>query len=134
MGEKFSQIFSNFLEGGGVPDRGGLSDTFLVLVFLWGFFFLKFSQIFSEYIFMYWHSGKIFSNFLKFSQIFSNFLKISQKFQLILNKIFVPNDVGWGADWVGGSRLGSGMPDTVLVFDYFLGKLSHLFQSSALWG
>ena len=73
---------------------------------------------------MYWHSGKIFSNFLKFSQ----------KFQLILNKIFVPNDVGWGADWVGGSRLGSGMPDTVLVFDYFLGKLSHLFQSSALWG
>ena len=118
MGEKFSQIFS---KGGGVPDRGGLSDTFLVLVFLWGIFF---SQIFSEYIFMYWHSGKIFSNFLK----------ISQKFQLILNKIFVPNDVGWGADWVGGSRLGSGMPDTVLVFDYFLGKLSHLFQSSALWG
>ena len=70
----------------------------------------------------------------KISQIFSNFLKFSQKFQLILNKIFVPNDVGWGADWVGGSRLGSGMPDTVLVFDYFLGKLSHLFQSCALWG
>ena len=127
---KFSQIFSNFLKfsrRGGVPDRGGLSDTFLVLEFLWGNFFsnfLKFSQIFSEYIFMYWHSGKIFSNFLK----------ISQKFQLISNKIFVPNDVGWGADWVGGSRLGSGMPDTVLVFDYFLGKLSHLFQSCALWG
>ena len=99
---KFSQIFSK----GGVPDRGGLSDTFLVLEFLRGNFFLKFSQIFSEYIFMYWHSGKIFSNFLK----------ISQKFQLILNKIFVPNDVGWGADWVGGSRLGSGMPD------YFFGK------------
>ena len=73
---------------------------------------------------MYWHSGKIFSNFLK----------ISQNFQLILNKIFVPNDVGWGADWVGWSRLGGGMPDTVLVFDYFLGKLSHLFQSCALWG
>ena len=112
---KFSQIFS---KGGGVPDRGGLSYTFLVLEFLWGKIFLKFSQIFSEYIFMYWHSGKIFSNFLKFSQ----------NFQLILNKIFVPNDVGWGADWVGWSRLGGGMPDTVLVFDYFLGKLSHLFE------
>ena len=151
MGEKFSQIFSNFLKfsqifskGGGVPDRGGLSDTFLVLVFLWGIFFLKFSQIFSSflgihfYVLAFWENflkfSQIFSNFLKFSQIFSNFLKISQKFQLILNKIFVPNDVGWGADWVGGSRLGSGMPDTVLVFDYFLGKLSHLFQSSALWG
>ena len=36
--------------------------------------------------------------------------------------------IGWeGPDW-------GGMPDTVLVFDYFLGKLSHLFQSSALWG
>ena len=58
---------------------------------------------------MYWHSGKFFSNFLK----------ISQKCQLILNKICVPNDVGWGADWVGGSRLGGGMPDTFLVFDYF---------------
>ena len=148
MGENFSQIFSNFLKfsqifskGGGVPDRGGLSDTFLVLVFLWGIFF---SQIFSNFLKFSRNTflcigilgkfSQIFSNFLKFSQIFSNFLKISQKFQLILNKIFVPNDVGWGADWVGGSRLGSGMPDTVLVFDYFLGKLSHLFQSSALWG
>ena len=134
MGEKFSQIFSNFLEGGGVPDRGGLSDTFLVLVFLWGIFFLKFSQIFSNFLGIHFYVLAFWEKFLKFSQIFTNFLKISQKFQLILNKIFVPNDVGWGADWVGGSRLGSGMPDTVLVFDYFLGKLSHLFQSSALWG
>ena len=126
MGEKFSQIFSNFLEGGGGARSGGVVGyIFSIGIFVGNFFFsnfLKFSQIFSEYIFMYWHSGKIFSNFLKFSQIFSNFLKISQKFQLILNKIFVPNDVGWGADWVGGSRLGSGMPDTVLVFDYFFGK------------
>ena len=71
-----------------MPDRGGLSDTFLVLVFLWGIFFsqifsnfLKFSQIFSEYIFMYWHSGKIFSNFLKFSQISQNFSKVSVDFE-----------------------------------------------------
>ena len=123
MGEKFSQIFSNFIEGGGCQIRGVVGYIFSIGIFV-GKFFLKFSQIFSEYIFMYWHSGKIFSNFLK----------ISQKFQLILNKIFVPNDVGWGADWVGGSRLGSGMPDAVLVFDYFLGKLSHLFQSCAWWG
>ena len=73
---KFSQIFSK--GGGGVPDRGGLSDTFLVLECLWGKFFLKFSQIFSEYIFMYWHAGKIFSNFLKFSQ---NFSKVSVDFE-----------------------------------------------------
>ena len=115
------KIFSNFLKfsrrGGGARSGGVVGYIFSIGIFV-GIFF---SQIFSEYIFMYWHSGKIFSNFLK----------ISQKFQLILNKIFVPNDVGWGADWVGGSRLGSGMPDTVL---YFLGKLSYLFQSSALWG
>ena len=117
---KFSQIFS---KGGGARSGGVVGYIFSIGIFV-GKFFLKFSQIFSEYIFMYWHSGKIFSIFLK----------ISQKFQLISNKIFVPNDVGWGADWVGGSRLGSGMPDTVLVFDYFLGKLSHLFQSCALWG
>ena len=54
------KIFSKFLEGGGVPDRGWLSDTFLVSEF----FGEKNLQIFSEYIFMYWHSGKIFSNFL----------------------------------------------------------------------
>ena len=104
-----------------MPDRGGLLDTFLVLEFLWGKFF---SQIFSNFLGIHFYVLAFWENFLKFSQ----------NFQLILNKIFVPNDVGWGADWVGGSRLGGGMPDTVLVFDYFLGKLSHLFQSCALWG
>ena len=38
---------------------------------------------------MYWHSGKIISNFLKFSQ------KFSKNFSNFL-KIFVPNDVGLG--------------------------------------
>ena len=138
---KFSQIFSNFLEGGGGARSGGVVGYIFSIGIFVGIFF---SQIFSNFLKFSRHTflcigilgkfSQIFSNFLKFSQIFSNFLKISQKFQLILNKIFVPNDVGWGADWVGGSRLGSGMPDTVLVFDFFLGKLSHLFQSSALWG
>ena len=80
---KFSQIFSNFLEGGGVPDPGGLSDTFLVLVFLWGNFFLKFSQIFSNFLGIHFYVLAIFSNFLKFSQIFSNFLKFSQNFSKV---------------------------------------------------
>ena len=134
---KFSQIFSNFLEGGGGARSGGVVGyIFSIGIFVGIFFsqifsnFLKFSRNTFLCIGILGKFSQIFSNFLKFSQIFS----ISQKFQLILNKIFVPNDVGWGADWVGGSRLGSGMPDTVLVFDYFLGKLSHLFQSSALWG
>ena len=77
---KFSQIFSNFLEGGGVPDRGGLSDTFLVLEFLWGIF----SQIFSNFLKFSRNTflcigilGK-FSNFLKFSQ---NFSKVSVDFE-----------------------------------------------------
>ena len=65
VGEKFSQIFSNFLEGGGGCQIGGVVEYIFSIGIFWGFFFLKFSQIFSEYIFMYWHSGKIFSNFLK---------------------------------------------------------------------
>ena len=133
------KIFSNFLKfsrrGGGARSGGVVGYIFSIGIFVGNFFFfLKFSQIFSNFLGIHFYVLAFWENFLKFSQIFSNFLKISQKFQLILNKIFVPNDVGWGADWVGGSRLGSGMPDTVLVFDYFLGKLSHLFQSSALWG
>ena len=95
VGEKLSQIFSNFLKFAlflqnfaknfRVPDAAGLSDTFLVLEILVEkklsqiiSFFLKFSQIFSEYIFMYWQWRKIISNYLFFSQIFSKFLKFSQ--------------------------------------------------------
>ena len=94
-GGKLSQIFSNFLEWG-----GGLSDTFLVLEF-WGE--KKLSEIFSNFLGIHFYVLAFWENYLKFSQNFQNFLKF---FQLILNKIFVPNDVGWGADWVGGSRLG----------------------------
>ena len=89
VGEKLSQIFSNLhffckilQKISGVPDAAGLSDTFLVLEILVEkklsqiiSFFPKFSQIFSEYIFMYWQWRKIISNYLFFSQIFSNYLK-----------------------------------------------------------
>ena len=101
---KFSQIFSNLhffckilQKISGVPDAAGLSDTFLVLEILVEkklsqiiSFFLKFSQIFSEYIFMYWQWRKIISNYLFFSQIFSKFLKFSQiisKFLICLFQI-----------------------------------------------
>ena len=107
VGEKLSQIFSNFLKFAlfckilqkisGAPDAAGLSDTFLVLEILVEkklsqiiSFFLKFSQIFSEYIFMYWQWRKIISNYLFFSQIFSKFLKFSQiisKFLICLFQI-----------------------------------------------
>ena len=63
---KFSQIFS---KGGGGCQIGGGGGGVVGYIFSIGIFvvnlFLKFSQIFSEYIFMYWHSGKIFSKFLK---------------------------------------------------------------------
>ena len=108
---KFSQIFSNLhffckilQKISGVPDAAGLSDTFLVLEILVEkklsqiiSFFLKFSQIFSEYIFMYWQWRKIISNylfFLKFSQNFSKFLKLSQNFSFVcfkLSQFFQPN-------------------------------------------
>ena len=118
MGEKFSQIFKFSRGGGGGARSGGVVGyIFSIGIFVGKNFFSNFLGI-HFYVLAFWE----------------NFLKFSQNFQLILNKIFVPNDVGWGADWVGGSRLGGGMPDTVLVFDYFLGKLSHLFQSCALWG
>ena len=94
---KFSQIFS---KGRGCQIGGGLSDTFLVLDF---FGEKKLSQIFSNFLGIHFYVLAFWANYLKLSHIFSNFPKI---FQLILNKIFVPNDVGWGADWVGGSRLG----------------------------
>ena len=60
---KFSQIFSNFLEfsrsGGGVPDRGGLSQTFVVFDFL-GEKLSQIFQILSECIFLYWrYAGEI---------------------------------------------------------------------------
>ena len=84
---KLSQIFSffsNFLKFSQMPDEGGLSNTFFSIANFGGpkiiSNFLKLSQIFSEYIFMYWHSRKIISNYLKISQIISNFLKLSQIF------------------------------------------------------
>ena len=97
---KFSQIFSNLhffckilQKISGVPDAAGLSDTFLVLEILVEkkiiSNYLFFSQIFSEYIFMYWQWRKIISNYL-FSQIFSKFLKFSQiisKFLICLFQI-----------------------------------------------
>ena len=55
-------LFLTFLSG--VPDAAGLSDTFLVLEILVEKNYLKFSQIFSAYIFMYWQWRKIISNFL----------------------------------------------------------------------
>ena len=64
--------------------------------------FLKFSQIFSEYIFMYWQWRKIISNFLK---IFSNFLKSFSIFSGFSQKmsLFVPGGVQW---WEGTYRGG----------------------------
>ena len=126
VGEKLSQIFSNLhffgkilQKNSGVPDAAGLSDTFLVLEILVEkklsqiiSFFLKFSQIFSEYIFMYWQWRKIISNYLFFSQIFSKFLKFSQissKFLICLFQIvsifstkYLPQMMGSGSG--GGYR------------------------------
>ena len=71
-----------------MPDEGGLSNTFFSIANFGGpkiiSNYLKFSQIFSEYIFMYWHSRKIISNYLKISQIISNFLELSQIFSNVL--------------------------------------------------
>ena len=114
---KFSQIFSKlhffckFLQkNSGVPDAAGLSDTFLVLEILVEkklsqIFsnFLKFSQIFSEYIFMYWQWRKIISNFLKFSQIFS---KVFQFFQVFLKKCLYLSQVECSG---GRAHIGGGM-------------------------
>ena len=67
---------------------------------------------------MYWHSGKIFSNFLKFSQIFSNFLE------------------------AGGVPDRGGLSQTFVVFDFLGEKLSnfsdslgvHFFVLEVCWG
>ena len=56
---------------------------------------------------MYWHSGKIFSNFLKFSQIFSFFLEFSRR---------------------GGVPDRGGLSQTFVVFDFLGEKLSQNFQ------
>ena len=85
MGEKFSQIFSFFLEfsrrGGGCQIGGGCRRHFLYLIFLGEIFFLKFSLFFSFFLKFSRNTflcigipGK-FSNFLKFSLFFSNFLE-----------------------------------------------------------
>ena len=98
---KFSHFFCKILQKmSGVPDAAGLSDTFLVLEILVEKIFLKFSQIFSEYIFMYWQWRKIISNFLKFSQ---NFSKVFQFFSFFSKNVSIcPR---WSAV-VGGCILG----------------------------
>ena len=62
---KFSLFFSNFLEGGGVPDRGGLSQTFVVFDFLGEKLSQNF-QILSECIFCIGGMlGKYYPKFFK---------------------------------------------------------------------
>ena len=89
--------------------------------------FLKFSQIFSEYIFMYWQWRKIISNFLKFSQIFS---KVFQFFQVFLKKCLYLSQVECSG---GRAHIGGVCRDTCLVFVVF-GHMWNIFQSCVLWG
>ena len=79
---KFSQIFTFFstffLQIFAKNFRGARCGRSVGYTFSIGNFggkkiYLKFSQIFSEYIFMYWQWRKIISNFLKFSLFFTFF-------------------------------------------------------------
>ena len=114
---KLSQIFSNFLKIAfflqifAKKFRGARCGRSVGYIFSIGNFggkkiisnFLKFSQIFSEYIFMYWQWRKIISNFLKFSQIFS---KVFQFFQFFLKKCLYLSQVECSG---GRAHIGGGM-------------------------
>ena len=110
-----------------MPDEGGLSNTFFSIANFGGpkiiSNFLKLSQIFSEYIFMYWHSRKIISNYLKFSQIISNFLKLSQIFSNFLkcSHVFSENFSFFSAKYL--PQMMGGGPDRMNNWDE---KQSHL--------
>ena len=133
VGEKLSQIFSNFLkfalflQNFAKNFRGARCGRSVGYIFSIGNFggkkiisnYLFFSQIFSNFLGIHFYVlamaenylklSLFFSNFLKISQIFSNYLKISHLFVsnclIFFNQIFAPND-GVQIGW--GVQVGSG--------------------------
>ena len=133
VGEKLSQIFSNFLkfalflQNFAKNFRGARCGRSVGYIFSIGNFggkkiisnYLFFSQIFSNFLGIHFYVlamaenylklSLFFSNFLKISQIFSNYLKISHLFVSnclnFFNQIFAPND-GVQIGW--GVQVGSG--------------------------
>ena len=110
----FFSFFSKFCKKlSGVPDAAGLSDTFLVLEILVEKNFLKFSQIFSNFLGIHFYVLAIAENFLKFSQLFTFF----HFFSKILQKI-------------SGVPDAAGLSDTFLVLEILVEKkLSQIFSN-----
>ena len=133
VGEKLSQIFSNFLkfalflQNFAKNFRGARCGRSVGYIFSIGNFggkkiisnYLFFSQIFSNFLGIHFYVLAMAENYLKLSLFFSNFLKISQIFSNYLkifhlfvsnclnffNQIFAPND-GVQIGW--GVQVGSG--------------------------